>query len=113
MIARALASGSGALVLDEPTSALDFHNQDIILSTMRRMAREQGLAVIFSSHYPQHALHIADKVLLMNDVDHNPCGTTGEMLTEAALARLYDFPIRQVEVARDGGTFSTLVPVFS
>ena len=33
---------------------------------------------------------IADKVLLMNDVDHNPCGTTGEMLTEAALARLQD-----------------------
>ena len=62
MIARALASGSGALVLDEPTSALDFHNQDIILATMRRVAREQGLAVIFSSHYPQHALHIADKV---------------------------------------------------
>ena len=79
MIARALASGSGALVLDEPTSALDFHNQDIILATMRRVAREQGLAIIFSSHYPQHALHIADKALLMNDVDDNACGPTGEV----------------------------------
>jgi iron complex transport system ATP-binding protein len=113
MIARALASGSGALILDEPTSALDFHNQDIILSTMRRVAREQGLAVIFSSHYPQHALHIADKVLLLHDVDDSSCGPTRDVMTEAALARLYDFPIRQVEVARDGGAFSTLVPVFT
>jgi len=80
---------------------------------MRRVARERSLAVIFSSHYPQHALHIADKVLLMNDVDHNPCGTTREMLTEAALARLYDFPIRRVEVPSNGRTFGTLVPVFS
>ena len=113
MIARALASSGGALVLDEPTSALDFHNQDIILSTMRRVAREQGLAVIFSSHYPQHALHIADKVLLMNDVDDNACGPTGEVMTEVTLARLYDFPIRQVEVPRDGGVLNALVPMFS
>jgi iron complex transport system ATP-binding protein len=113
MIARALASGSGALVLDEPTSALDFHNQDIILATMRRVAREQGLAIIFSSHYPQHALHIADKTLLMNDVDDNACGPTGEVMTETALARLYDFPIRQVELARGNGVFNALVPMFS
>ena len=113
MIARALASGSGALVLDEPTSALDFHNQDIILATMRRVAREQGLAVIFSSHYPQHALHIADKALLMNDVEDNVCGPTGDVMTESALARLYGFPIRQVEVICDGGAFNALVPMFS
>ena len=111
MIARALASGSGALVLDEPTSALDFRNQDIILATMRRVAREQGLAIIFSTHYPQHALHIADKALLMNDVDDNACGPTDEVMTEAALARLYDFPIRQVEWRARGGKFTTLVPV--
>jgi iron complex transport system ATP-binding protein len=113
MIARALASRSGALVLDEPTSALDFRNQDVILATMRRMAREHGLAVIFSSQYPQHALHIADKVLLMNDVDDNPCGPTGAILTEAALTRLYGFPIRRVEVPREDGAFSTIVPLFS
>ena len=113
MIARALASRSGVLMLDEPTSALDFRNQDVILSTMRRMAREHGLAVIFSSQYPQHALHIADKVLLMNDVDHNPCGPAGAILTEAALTRLYDFPIRRVELAHEEGAFSTFVPVFS
>ena len=113
MIARALASRSGALMLDEPTSSLDFRNQDVILATMRRMAREHGLAMIFSTQYPQHALHIADKVLLMNDVNDNPFGPTDAMLTEAALSRLYDFPIRRVEVAREGGKFTTLVPVFS
>ena len=36
-----------------------------------------------------------------------------EEKTEAALTRLYDFPIRRVELAREEGVFSTLVPVFS
>ena len=49
----------------------------------------------------------------MNDVDHSLCGQTGIILTEAALTRLYDFPIRRVELPREEGTFNTLVPMFS
>ena len=36
LIARALASECDVMILDEPTSSLDSHNQDVILSTMRR-----------------------------------------------------------------------------
>lgn len=113
MIARALATGSDTLILDEPTSALDLNNQDIILSTLRRVANEQQLTIIFSSHYPQHALHIADSVLLMNDVDDNRFGAVSEAMSEAALSQLYDFPIQRVSVAGKNGPVETLVPVFS
>lgn len=67
--ARALASACDVLILDEPTSALDFHNQDLILSTLRRISRERGLTVVFTSYYPQHALQIADQALLMEAVE--------------------------------------------
>jgi iron complex transport system ATP-binding protein len=109
-IARALASECDVLVLDEPTSALDFNNQDLILSTLRRINQERALTVVFASHYPQHAIHLADRVLLMEGVEDHLFGTASEVMTEAELSRLYHIPIRRV-VLGPGVTF--VVPVFS
>ena len=44
LMARTLASGAQIMLLDEPASALDFRNQAILLSTLRRIASEQGSA---------------------------------------------------------------------
>jgi iron complex transport system ATP-binding protein len=38
--------------MDEPASALNFHNQDVILSTIRQVCQDRGLTVVFASHYP-------------------------------------------------------------
>lgn len=110
LIARAIASGARILVLDEPTSALDFNNQDTILNTMRWAARNREMTVLFTSHYPQHALHIADKALLMFGVEDHSFGDASTVLSENALSRLYDFPI--VHLSNAEGV-STLTPVFT
>ena len=91
-IARAMASASPIIVLDEPSAALDLHNQDVILSLLRRLAREQGLAVVFSTHQPQHAQHIADQTLLMH-ADACEVGPTASMCTDVRLSRLYRMPV--------------------
>jgi iron complex transport system ATP-binding protein len=109
LIARALASECEVMILDEPTSSLDFHNQDVILSTMRRVVNQSGLTVVFASHYPQHAMHVADKALLLYDVDDYAFGEAKSVMTEAALGRLYDIPMRKVEVDH----ITSLVPLFS
>ncbi len=109
--ARALASACDVLILDEPTSALDFHNQDMILSTLRRVSRERGLTVVFASHYPQHALQIADQVLLMEGVEDHLFGPVDDVMTEQHLSRLYEIPIRRVVL--HPGTAGSIVPVFS
>ncbi len=113
MIARALASECDVMILDEPTSSLDFHNQDVILSTIRRVARDSGLTVVFASHYPQHAIHVADKALLMYDVDDYSFGATTSVMTEEALGRLYDIPMRKVYLSRGDQRIASMVPVFS
>jgi iron complex transport system ATP-binding protein len=38
---------------------------------------------------PQHAIHVADKVLLMHDVDDYAFGSAATAMTEEALGRLY------------------------
>ena len=113
LIARALASECEVMILDEPTSALDFHNQDVILSTIRRLADERGLTVIFASHYPQHAIHVADKALLMYDVDDYAFGEATSVMTEEALGQLYGIAMRKVQVGHNGHRIVSLVPLFS
>ena len=113
LIARALASECDILILDEPTSALDLHNQDKILSILRDIASERGLTILFSTHYPQHALHIADKVLLMHKPDYYQFGCKSEIMSEENLQKLYALPIREVSIEFNGKTATTVVPIFS
>ena len=66
LIARALSAEPEMLVLDEPESNLDFKNQLIVLETIERLARERGIAAVINTHYPAHALKIADKALILS-----------------------------------------------
>ncbi len=51
LIARAIVSECDIIALDEPASALDFHNQDKVLQTLKRMAKERRLTILFTTHY--------------------------------------------------------------
>ena len=64
LIARAMAAEPEILVLDEPESNLDFRNQLVVLDAMSELAAK-GVACIFNTHYPAHALQRAGKSLLL------------------------------------------------
>jgi iron complex transport system ATP-binding protein len=89
LIARALAQEAAALILDEPASALDFGNQVRLLRLLSGLARD-GLGVLFTTHQPDHALLIADRVALLgpDGVLHGP-GAPDALITAARLAGLY------------------------
>ncbi len=70
MVARALAAEPKLLILDEPESHLDFYNQVIILDTIKRLAKEKNIACILNTHYPNHAIKLADKVLLLGKKEY-------------------------------------------
>ncbi len=81
LIARALAAEPALLVLDEPESNLDFKNQLIVLNTISRLASD-GIACIFNTHYPEHALQRSDKALLLSGGEA-VCGSTASVVTGA------------------------------
>ena len=53
------------LLADEPTASLDFGNQALVLREVRALARRDGLAVLMTTHQPDHALLLADAVMLL------------------------------------------------
>lgn len=88
LIARALAQQARLLVMDEPTASLDFGNQ---LRVLREIAalRDAGMAVLVSTHQPEHALRMADRVALMQAGRLLALGEPRQTMTAAALAALY------------------------
>ncbi|MCB1883101.1 MAG: sugar ABC transporter ATP-binding protein [Geminicoccaceae bacterium] len=65
-ITRALARKAGVLVLDEPTAALVRREVDSLFRVLRRL-RDDGIAVVFISHYMQEILDLCDEVTVMRN----------------------------------------------
>jgi polar amino acid transport system permease protein len=65
-IARALAPNPTVLLLDEPTSALDPELVSEVLEVIRRLAVEDGLTMIISTHQLRFAEEVADRVVFLS-----------------------------------------------
>lgn len=88
LIARAMAAEPKLLVLDEPESNLDFKNQLIVLDTMTALAAE-GVACVFNTHYPSHALQRAGKSLMLSKEGWSLFGDTTGVVTEDNIRRAF------------------------
>jgi peptide/nickel transport system ATP-binding protein len=65
MIAMALSCGPSLLIADEPTTALDVTVQAQILSLLRSIAEERGLAVLLITHNLAVVSQVCDRVITM------------------------------------------------
>ncbi len=65
-IARALAAQPKLLLADEPTAALDSKTGREVVELLRRLARDNGCAVLMVTHDPR-ILDIADRLVRMED----------------------------------------------
>jgi iron complex transport system ATP-binding protein len=88
LVARALAQDAPAIVMDEPTASLDFGNQVVVLSEVKRLAA-QGLAVLLSTHDPDHAFSIGNRVALLDGGRLIAQGPPGTVLTPERLRAVY------------------------
>lgn len=69
-IARALINAPKLFVLDEPESHLDFRNQIRLLKLIKNVVTEKQIACIINTHYPNHALRIADQCFLLGEKEY-------------------------------------------
>lgn len=111
LIARALAARPQLLVLDEPESNLDFKNQLIILDTIRSLAEEQGIASIVNTHYPAHALKIADKALILNRDGTSLYGPAAETITETAMEKAFSVEVKIQNFPWKNRNFKSVIPI--
>jgi iron complex transport system ATP-binding protein len=84
--------------MDEPTASLDFGNQTLVLSHVRALAR-RGIAVVLSTHDPDHAFFCADRAALLKDGRLLHLGRPAEVITAASLRELYDVEVEVLEHA--------------
>ena len=88
LVARARAQDTPAIVMDEPTASLDFGNQVTVLSEIKRLAA-RGLAVLLSTHDPDHAFSVGTRVALIDDGRLIAQGTPEQVLTPQRLHQVY------------------------
>ena len=88
LIARALAQNTDIILMDEPTSHLDLANQMKVLRIVRKLVDEQTISIIFTTHYPGHAV-CASRVALMKNGRFSEVGSPQETIREDSLTDLY------------------------
>ncbi|HEU4325585.1 MAG TPA: sugar ABC transporter ATP-binding protein [Roseiflexaceae bacterium] len=80
-IARALDVSARVLILDEPTSCLDVQEVAKLFEVMRRL-RDQGLGIIFVSHFLDQVYSVSDRITVLRQ------GTLIGTYEAAALTRI-------------------------
>ncbi len=111
LIARALTSEARLLILDEPASALDLSNQTMVLELLAALANE-GIAVLFSTHQPEHAQAVATQVALLYGPGDLRTGPTDERLDEASLSELYGVRVRRVSFMEGAMERQRIIPLY-
>jgi len=94
LIARALAAQPKLLILDEPESNLDFKNQLIVLETIKNLRDEEGISSIVNTHYPDHAISISDKALILNRDGSSVFGSADNSIAENHLEKAFGVNVK-------------------
>lgn len=97
LLARALCQSTPILLLDEPTSHLDLQYQVSLLELIRKLAKENNLAVLVAMHDLNLAARYADRIALMVAGRINAIGTPKEVLQPDLIANAYCLPVQVVK----------------
>lgn len=110
LIARSLAQDPEILVMDEPTASLDYGNQVKVLRQISHLVKE-GISVIMTTHFPDHAFLCATKVGLITR-DWVRFGAPDDVVTEESLKETYGVDVRIVkEHTCKCGTLKGCIPI--
>jgi oligopeptide/dipeptide ABC transporter ATP-binding protein len=95
MIAMAIACNPTVLIADEPTTALDVTVQAQVLTLLKRLQADAGMAMIFITHDLGVVAETADRVVVMY---------AGRKVEEAAVDDLFERPLHPYTAGLIGAT---------
>lgn len=97
-ISRAMVTKSKVLILDEPTSSLDANEVEGLFQVMRRL-RDQGVAILFVSHFLDQVYAISDRLTVLRN---------GEFVGEYRTADLNRTELISKMIGKDYGALAAL-----
>jgi iron complex transport system ATP-binding protein len=109
LIARALVKNPSMLIMDEPESNLDMKNQLKVLDLIGSLGNERKLTIIINTHFPTHALRVADKVLLLGD-DRYIYDDAGAVINKKNIVDFFGVHSAIVELESAGNCIHAVVP---
>ena len=66
-LAQAIVHSPGLVILDEPTNGLDPAGREEMLTLVRRLSAELGIAVVMSSHVLEDVARTCDSVIVLRE----------------------------------------------
>jgi zinc/manganese transport system ATP-binding protein len=97
LIAHALISRPGLLLLDEPLANLDIASEQEVVALLSRIAKEQRIAVLISAHEMNPLLPAMDRVVYMAN-GRAASGPTDDVVTGEVLSELYGHHVDVIHV---------------
>lgn len=110
-IARMLASEPKLLLLDEPESNLDMRNRLMILNMIRDIAKKSKISCIINTHYPEHALMISNKAIMLSGDGNYIYGDVDDVITEDNIKKVYGVYVKMTSIEYNGNIFKSFLPV--
>ena len=110
LIARSLVKEPKIIILDEPESGLDYKNQIIILDLIKKLS-ESGVIIVMNTHYPEHALKISNKCILLNYDKSYKFGETREVLNGENLKKSFSVEVKIEKISVDGKAYESIIPI--
>lgn len=94
-IASVLAMKPEILILDEPTAMLDPQGREEVITTLKKLNREQGITVVLITHYMDEAAE-ADRVIVADDGEIALDGTPSEVFSDVEKIKKLGLDVPQV-----------------
>lgn len=91
-IIKALVQEPQLLILDEPMAALDLKRQAEVITLIQTLA-SNGVAVLLTTHQPDHAFMLKQKVGLLSPYNSFKFGLSQDILTRSNLEEIYQTKI--------------------
>lgn len=89
MIAKAIAQNTPVIMLDEPTAFLDYPSKIELFSLLKRLAKEQHKAILFSSHDLELLLRYTDNLWIIAKNKPFAAGQSSELLKNGVIKEYF------------------------
>ncbi|MFN2578176.1 MAG: sugar ABC transporter ATP-binding protein [Pyrinomonadaceae bacterium] len=94
-ICRAIAARAKVILMDEPTSSLQRHDAQRLFSVIRKFG-EQGITVVYISHFLEEVREIADTFTVMRDGRSVATGAINSTSDEELIAHMIGRPLKNL-----------------